>query len=272
MEVADDLDDVPLQPQEDVSGDDSEPAEPDDEPFFMPNALTIAGLQHVVNNMMADAHTSLSWWPTFHPQLENFEAFIRIDERRQRYAWSCLHGTPNAHLTSLFARFRGSLYEDRWHEVVSFLRKLKPLLPALARTFDVNRYNRGVDENGTVRPVQAAKQRQQEQNAGIQAFDPKKLAASLRSTLFHKYCGAVLSMEEVPEEIASKAGALATAPLSGTNTCASACWNRIMAKELVLARWRGRRCRSSSQEACTTIARRYGARKRTCCTPRDPTP
>ena len=60
----------------------------------MPEALTVAGLQHVVNNLCSDVHQGMKHWQAFHAQLKSLEALLRIDERRQRFAWTCLHGTP----------------------------------------------------------------------------------------------------------------------------------------------------------------------------------
>lgn len=33
--------------------------------FFMPTVATVAGLQHIVNNLSADTHKSLKYWDTF---------------------------------------------------------------------------------------------------------------------------------------------------------------------------------------------------------------
>ncbi len=38
-----------------------------------------------------------------------------------RYIWTCLRNTQFARRESVFAKFTGSLYEARWHEVASAL-------------------------------------------------------------------------------------------------------------------------------------------------------
>ena len=38
--------------------------------FFMPSAMTIAGLQHIVNNLSADTHKSLKFWEAFFSELK----------------------------------------------------------------------------------------------------------------------------------------------------------------------------------------------------------
>jgi hypothetical protein len=51
---------------------------------LLPNALTIAGLQHIVNNLCSDVHQSLSHWPKYFEQLKSLEAFLRVEVRRHQ--------------------------------------------------------------------------------------------------------------------------------------------------------------------------------------------
>jgi len=94
--------------------------EPDSE--FLPNSLTIAGLQHIMRNLCNDVHTSLSHWRCFHAELKHFEGLLCMGERRQRYIWTCLRGTPFEGQSGRFERFTGSLYEARWKAVLQFLK------------------------------------------------------------------------------------------------------------------------------------------------------
>jgi hypothetical protein len=84
---------------------------------LMPNSLTIAGLQHIINNLCEDVHKSLAHWDVFFKQLKCLESFLRIEERRARFVWTCLRNTPMSGLAHRFDKFKGSLYEARWHEV-----------------------------------------------------------------------------------------------------------------------------------------------------------
>ena len=64
---------------------------------FLPGALNVPGLQHIANNLASDVHTSLSHWPVFWEQLKSLEAMLHVPERRSRYVWTCVRGTPFAH-------------------------------------------------------------------------------------------------------------------------------------------------------------------------------
>jgi len=48
----------------------------------------------------------------------------------------------------MFASWSTSLYEARWGAVLEFLRKISPLLPTLASTFDAKKFKAGVDSEG----------------------------------------------------------------------------------------------------------------------------
>jgi hypothetical protein len=152
---------------------------------LLPNSLTIAGLQHIIDNLCKDVHESMAHWSDYFAELKCFEALLRVEElgpftlvvslslsmsfrlpasrctpislqdpfpfvwcsggpapstanvlspselrdtlgsnrtaeeRRQRYVWTCLLHSRFASCEKLFSKFSGSLYEDRWHEVVS---------------------------------------------------------------------------------------------------------------------------------------------------------
>lgn len=55
------------------------------EPVFQENAMTVAGLQHIISNLNNDVHASLSHWSVYYAQLKTLECFLRVEERRQRF-------------------------------------------------------------------------------------------------------------------------------------------------------------------------------------------
>jgi len=144
-----------------------------------------------------DVHSSLSHWSVYYAQLKTLECFLRVEERRQRFVWTCLRGSPLAGHEHKFQRFKGSLYEQRWREVVSFLKQAAPLLPILSRAWDESRYVHGVDFEGGARPQQAQSQMRQEAASGLRQFDPKEVTAILSSSLFHMYTRMVTLIEAV---------------------------------------------------------------------------
>jgi hypothetical protein len=74
---------------------------------LMPNGVSIAGMQHIIDNMNAETHKGMVWWPEFLKVLKNAEALLRIDERRNRYIWTCLLGTRFEHRAGMFENFAG---------------------------------------------------------------------------------------------------------------------------------------------------------------------
>ena len=174
-----------------------------DSAVLMPRAFTIGGLQRTVNNLTADVHQGMKQWSHFHTALKALECLLRVDERRQRFIWTCLQGTPLEGRGFRFQKFKGSLYESRWREVLGFLKKLSNLLPTLAKAWDSAKYIRGVNAEGLNRPVQASAERQQNERQGLAAFDPERITAALKSPLFHSYVAMALLREEIPEALAS---------------------------------------------------------------------
>ena len=190
------------------------PANPDVQPepvadppragvHFLPNAFPVAGMQHVVNNLCADVHQGMCHWKAFHAELKALEALLRIDERRQRFIWTCLHDTNLEGLSFRFRKFSGSLYEGRWHQVIMFLKQLKPLLSILARAWSKDKFIRGVNANGLARPAQAQAEQVQQERQGLTALDPDKITSAVGSALFHAYVEMALKLEEIPEGLAS---------------------------------------------------------------------
>ncbi len=58
------------------------PPHPDTSQTFMPNAITFAGLQHVISNLCHDVTASLSYWDEFFKMLKALEAFLRVEDYR----------------------------------------------------------------------------------------------------------------------------------------------------------------------------------------------
>ena len=86
--------------------------------------------------------------------------------------------------------FSETLYEDRWGYVVAFIRKLRPLLPLLARVWNKQRYTQNVDGGG-------------EEKSDDGLFDLDKFGASLRSPLFWLELDTVLAVEGIVLNLAA---------------------------------------------------------------------
>ena len=157
---------------------------------FMPNALSIAGFQHLTNNICNDVHANLENWDTFYKQLKNIEALVRNFDRRRQYVWTCLRGSDFAYVEQLFEKFpmSVSLYEPRWSAVLEFLRVLQDFLPFLTVTWNDAKYESHMKE----RPASTSQQ-----------FSPAELTSTLTSPLFHLYVKMALSLEKIGPKLAS---------------------------------------------------------------------
>ena len=59
---------------------------------FLRSAQPIYGMQHCCNNICADVHLQLVWWPTFWPLLKDLERLLLSPARRTRFVFTCMVG------------------------------------------------------------------------------------------------------------------------------------------------------------------------------------
>lgn len=129
----------------------------EEDKHFLPNAMTVAGLQHVTSNLTEDVDKEMEIWNEFYPKLVNLQNFLMRPYRRSRFVWTCLRGTGFASEEHRLKHWTATLYKARWHEVTIFLQDLLPLLPLLRQTWDHRRYESGKDgllcNTGCVCPI-----------------------------------------------------------------------------------------------------------------------
>ena len=159
--------------------------------LFMPRAIIIPGALHICSNLCKDVSGKLSHWSLFLKQLALFEALLCNRDRRERFLATCV--SANSEDRRLFKNFSGSLYEKRWGAVISFLRKLVPLLVAFEKHWNHDKY------------LHAYHQRD---GAGAEAdegvrFVAADLSAALGSSMFHAYIQMVMSLFNVVEDLSS---------------------------------------------------------------------
>jgi len=169
---------------------------------FMNNALTIYGLQHAANNINCDVHKSLTYWEEFWKQLKNFEALLGVGERRRRFIWTCIRGTTYDNQSHLLKKFSGSLYEKRWNCVLTFLKKLKSLLPIFRRCWDHEKFANNTDGNGAAFKDDA--EGDAEHTLGM--LDLVALSATIHDNFFNRFVDFAFSVESVPTEAISSWG------------------------------------------------------------------
>jgi hypothetical protein len=95
---------------------------------LMPNAVTVAELQHICDNAQSLVHTELEHWAVFWREIKNWEALLGSPERMRRYIWTCVRRSKYAWAENKLLGFSATLYEKRWKEVVNFLKAFNPLL------------------------------------------------------------------------------------------------------------------------------------------------
>jgi hypothetical protein len=111
-----------------------------------PEALPIYGLQHAINNINVDVRTCLSYWDSFWDQLKNFEGLLNVGERRRRFVWTCVKGSPLADQSHKLNKWSAELYEKRWRCVLAFLKHLAPLLNIFRVCWDERMFASQVDD------------------------------------------------------------------------------------------------------------------------------
>ena len=172
--------------------------------FFMPRSLSFVGMQHTCHNITKDVHSSMAHWPDHFKQLKQFEALLKVPERRQRYVASCLMGTPAEPLARRFKQFGHSLYEARWREVVAFIKALNELLPILCKTWDYEKYIAYSDSKSEARQSQNEAQDRADKAAHLVEFNPQKLTGTIHSGLFFLFNEMILHVEKVPSRLAQR--------------------------------------------------------------------
>jgi hypothetical protein len=100
-------------------------------------------------------------------QLKNIEAFLNISESVDRFCWTCLRRTPFRIYEHQFEKFRQSLYEARWREVMLFLKKFTALMKTLILTWCPTKYSSGIDVDGEHQAKQAKKENKMARGASF---------------------------------------------------------------------------------------------------------
>eukprot|EP00971_Amphidinium_carterae_P352670 6492698-Amphidinium_carterae.1 len=166
------------------------------EEAFLPKALTLPGIQHIIHNLLASAHSQLTWWDEFYGRLKNCERFLHLQENRDRFAATCLQHRPGFHQhIHVMKRWSHTLYEKRWHEVVEYLREFVHILPVLQLGWNRDRFTNYVDTAAT-----RTSEGDGDEVLGL-LFDADMLSETLQNMLFAAYAHALLAIDGLLEEL-----------------------------------------------------------------------
>ena len=174
---------------------------------YMPNSLTISGLMHQMDNQNNDSNKAMDYWPQFWMELKNLEAMLRSSDRRQSCVVTCIRPSRFAFLEKRILKFDASLYEDRWLEVINFLKKVRPLLSGLTQTFKAARFRSkateaDVNDNTSRRKAKARSRNDTAKQ--LSEFDPELLEKSLSTGLFHYFINMVFLLDSIPADFAKR--------------------------------------------------------------------
>ncbi len=156
---------------------------PSHQTSFMPKALGVPGILHIISNALAEVTSKLSQWETFWNQLKMFENLWKYG-RLQRFIAYCVKQTPlTERSVELFRLQLGSLYLHRWNAVVRFCIRLHSVLPLIRAT-----WNEALFLN-TLSPE------------SFGDFSPTQFSQILQSAFFSAYFDMILGLTSVLERI-----------------------------------------------------------------------
>eukprot|EP00971_Amphidinium_carterae_P309866 6157697-Amphidinium_carterae.1 len=151
---------------------------------FLPNAVGVAGTEHVMDNLSSELHHPLHCFASYYGELRNISLLLCRRWNRERFIISCLSHTHLAADAFRLRNWSAVLYEPRWHHVVLFLKKMTGVLHLLA-TFSYQAF----ETTGAVSDRE-------------HSFDARMAQKSLASPWFALYTHFLVAVSEVPLEIA----------------------------------------------------------------------
>ena len=98
-----------------------------------------------------------------------------------------------------FKKWSTTLCEKRWHCVLGFLKKLKPILHALRFCWNESKYERGVDASTTVGREWNTGDAENAESED-HSFDLRSLTTALQDNFFHRYVTFAIKADEVPDQ------------------------------------------------------------------------
>ena len=149
--------------------------------FFMPRAVVVPGLNHIINNMCSDANKSMRHWDDWLVMFRPVDASLHHRHLRNRFIASCLQGSPHAWMEARFQVAPPSFAEWRWGSAVSVLQVLLPLGPLLRRAWDPAKFASSQSGVGDLQPAAGDRAEQ------LETVDEKHITQAIRSTWFWSF-------------------------------------------------------------------------------------
>ena len=169
-----------------------DPVQPDPQEYFLPHALAVPGLNHIVENMCSDCNTAMQGWGSWIVSLKPLVSMLHHEYLRNKFVATCIRDTRHAWMESRFKKGLPKFAEWRWGSTVSVLTKLMPLRRFLQASWDPNRYRSGDANAG-----------QAEGEAGLEEADVPQLTEAIRSNWFWSFGSVILMLNSVSANFAS---------------------------------------------------------------------
>ena len=194
---------------------------PADARRLMERALIVPGMLHICHNLLADVDTALTGWEQFWQEAKNIAALLNSRQRRDRLLATCFHGSYRyASVAKLIADWSLSLHEERWGDIVHFLKAARPALLTLRRTWNEERFNKGMllqqdidmDTGKGASNVQALGGTAQEQpetepqerlERGRGTFSAGLLTQTIKSNKWFAYLDMVVALHDIPTAVSN---------------------------------------------------------------------
>lgn len=156
---------------------------------FLPLALTLPAVLHIVHNLLREVDTKLRGWADFWPKLKMLERLFK-DGRRERFIRFCVMPTPLRDQASEFeAASIGHLYEERFGEVAIFCKQISRWAPLLRATWDEQRFRTGPGARSTPKPNDAE-------------FDPTEMSNIMHDNGFFGYIRMLTEVHDIAQSLA----------------------------------------------------------------------
>ena len=155
---------------------------------FLPKALLVPGMLHVMSNGLQHVTSQLTYFDHWFDQLQVIEQLWK-NGRLLRFINYCLKPAAPEHIAAMFfQRKLGSLYVKRWNEVSRFCLRLADLLPYLKAFWNADAFNSANKMNAS---------------SADSEFDPGKLTAILQDAMFSACHVLVISIGDWQSEFNS---------------------------------------------------------------------
>ena len=185
----DDCEAEPLPPQ----------AQADSEGYFLPRAISVPGLNHVIDNMLSDMNQAFSCWDSWNGEFKPLVALLHHTHLRQRFVATCLKDTRHSWMQRHFETGVPQYADWRWGTTVLVLQRLLPLRRLLQSAWDPNRYESVECHEAAGAPENPAAQ---DARADAKA-DVQQVTRAIRSDWFWNFASMVFHLNSANTEFLS---------------------------------------------------------------------